>query len=83
MPTYDFICPHCGWQSEKNVPIMARATQRCPQCSSTLTQQILKAPLGKMKGAVVQGGGPDRFTADVLGIPLKDLPEGLRTKPST
>jgi hypothetical protein len=38
----------------------------------------LAAPMGRMWGVVPKGGGPDRFTADALGIPLKDLPKDLK-----
>jgi hypothetical protein len=40
----------------------------------------LSAPHFKFKGVVTKDGGPDKFTADMLGIPLHDLPEGLKTK---
>ena len=42
-------------------------------------QKVIGAPLFKFAGRVTPGGGPDRFTADMLGIPLKELPEGLKT----
>ena len=82
MPTYDFYCPHCGWSSEQIVPIRDRDNMLCPSCISLL-QRRLAAPLGKIAGTVTPGGGPDRFTADMLGIPPKELPSGLRTTEPT
>lgn len=43
-------------------------------------QRMVSAPLFKFAGRVTPGGGPDRLTADMLGIPLKELPDGLKTK---
>ena len=77
MPTYDFECGRCSWANELVVPMDDRDRQRCPTCNTKLTRNV-SAPLVKTIG-VPQGGGPDRFTADMLGIPLKELPSGLRT----
>ena len=80
MPTYEFACARCGWGAhDLVVPIIARDRQHCPECGEKLSRRVA-APLVKTIG-VPQGGGPDRFTADMLGIPLKELPVGLRTKP--
>ena len=80
MPIYDFYCPNCRWSEELNVPIAGRDQAPCPNCSTRL-DRLLSAPLGRIAGRALEGGGPDRFTADVLGISdLRDLPEGLRTK---
>lgn len=76
MPLYDFECA-CGWRGELQVPISERDRMACPRCQAHLTRK-LSAPLGRMAGVPVQGGGADRFTADCLGIPLKELPEGLK-----
>lgn len=76
MPTYDYICSGCGRASELVVPIAERDDQYC-DCGEHLTRK-LAAPLGRMAGQVTPGGGPDRLTADALGIPVKELPPGLR-----
>lgn len=76
MPLYDYSCA-CGWAGEANVPIQGRDQALCPECGHRL-DRLLSAPMGRIAGRVVQGGGPDRFTADVLGIPLKELPDGLK-----
>lgn len=81
MPTYDYRCPCCDARFERIVPISERGAQRCPKCD-TLLEQLIAAPLFKFAGRVTPGGGPDRFTADMLGIPLKELPSGLRTEPA-
>lgn len=76
MPLYDYDCS-CGWEGELHVTVFDRDGMACPRCFAHLHRK-LAAPLGRMAGVVPQGGGPDRFTADVLGIPLKELPAGLK-----
>lgn len=77
MPLYDYRCT-CGWQGELQLPIDERDRAVCPNCLRTPERQ-LAAPMGKMAGVTLKGGGADRFTAEMLGIPVKDLPPGLRT----
>lgn len=82
MPLYDYECG-CGWSGEMQVPISERDRMICPRCKGQFFHKMtrkLAAPMGRMAGQVVQGGGPDRLTADALGIPLKELPSGLKTK---
>jgi predicted nucleic acid-binding Zn ribbon protein len=76
---YDYMCPACGWQGELAVPSEFRDVQHCrtTECQMKLVRQ-LAAPMGRMWGVVPNGGGPDRFTADMMGIPLKDLPKDLK-----
>jgi putative FmdB family regulatory protein len=78
MPIYDYRCPRCGWVGENVVPMFDRDGQLCPHCDAHV-DRLLSAPAGRVTGRIPQGGGPDRFTADALGIPLKELPEALRT----
>lgn len=82
MPLYDVKCAHCQWQGEIRAKLIAtQDALYCPVCDTpNLEKVFLKAPLGRMKGVIPKGGGPDKFTADMLGVPLKDLPPGLRTK---
>ena len=80
MPIYGYSCL-CGWGGDLYAPIFTRDGQVCPRCAQPLTRQ-LSAPMGRVTG---QGwkdgsGGPDQFTADVTGIPLRDLPSGLRSR---
>ncbi len=79
MPTYDLKCGCCLRRYSRNVPIDERHNQRCSHCDQPLALQM-SAPLFRFKGVPTKGGGPDKFTADMLGIPLKELPSGLRTK---
>ena len=79
MPTYGYACV-CGMKrdlvrrvDDRNEPVF------CVGCDQEM-QRELGAPLFRFAGRVTPGGGPDRFTADVLGVPLHDLPSGLRTK---
>lgn len=78
MPLYDYACV-CGWTGERAVPVDERDEQHCSVCDQPAQRQ-LGAPRFRFSGQVTPGGGPDRFTADMLGIPLKELPEGLKTK---
>ena len=80
MPTYDYQCRHCMRVEERVVPIAERHAQNCGVCGDPMTLVLERAPLSKFTGRVTPGGGPDRFTADVMGIPLKELPSGLRTR---
>lgn len=79
MPLYDYKCPTCYWKGERNPKIKDRDFQDCLVCNARLTR-LVSAPMGRIAGRPVQGGGPDRFTADMLGVPLKELPSGLRTQ---
>lgn len=79
MPTYGYVCT-CGLRQEMLRPIDERnALPVCVGCQQEMQRELYPTP-ARFAGRVVQGGGPDRFTADVMGIPLKDLPDGLRTK---
>lgn len=80
MPLYDVRCAHCQWQGEIQAHMDDDDAMYCPACDTPNLEKIhLRAPLGRMKGVIPKGGGPDKFTADMLGVPLKDLPPGLRT----
>lgn len=78
MPAYDYHCRFCMRTEERVVPIVERHAQNCTVCGDPMTLVLVRPPLGKIAGQAVQGGGPDRFTADALGIPLRDLPPGLK-----
>lgn len=78
MPTYSYLCPVCRWAGDRVVRIAMRDLQRCEHCDTEL-YKLVSSALFKFTGRVTPGGGPDRFTADMLGIPLKELPDGLRT----
>lgn len=81
MPTYGYSCI-CGLKRDVVRPIGERNDPvECLGCQQEMQRQ-LDAPLFKFMGRVTPGGGPDRFTADMLGVPLKELPSGLRTEPA-
>lgn len=77
---YDYACPECEFKATRTIPFGDRDKQTCKCCNAHLARQ-LSAPMGRIAGRVVQGGGPDRFTADMLGIPLKELPNDLKAYP--
>lgn len=77
MPTYEYRCT-CGWKGDILTPMDQRDNQLCRNCLRR-PERLLAAPMGKMAGQVARGGGADRFTAEALGIPLKELPESMKT----
>lgn len=77
MPLYDLFCPECKHAVEHQCKVADRLNQQCWVCGTVMT--VVVAPVrGKMAGTVLQGGGPDRFTADMLGIKTGDLPGYLK-----
>jgi len=80
VPFYDYACTRCDWKGEQFAKIEKRDETYCPACDGDMVR-IQGAPLGRMAGQITKGGGPDRFTADMLGIPLKELPVHLRAEP--
>lgn len=78
MPIYDYKC-ECGWSGEITTTVGERHNMACPRSGHKLTLVITGGARFRFAGVPTKGGGPDKFTADVLGIPLHDLPAGLRT----
>jgi putative FmdB family regulatory protein len=79
MPCYNYECVKCSYLEERIAKIEERDNQRCLTCEEFLVRLPSVPAAPQFRGRVVQGGGPDRFTADAMGIPLKELPVGLRT----
>lgn len=78
MPLYDYICDACAWKEERRVPLARlNEAQYCSRCGAP-TQRQISAVYGRMAGQVLQGGGPDRFTADMMGCRVDELPSGLK-----
>jgi len=71
MPLYDFCCNTCKRTLERNVPYVRADRQTCEHCGAPLTR-MLSAPRIKI------GPTPDQVTAEVLGVPEKELPPGLK-----
>lgn len=76
MPIYGYRCT-CGWTGDLVMSVDLRDQAQCPSCLRAPERQV-SAPLFRFAGRVTPGGGPDRFTADALGIPLKELPDSLK-----
>ena len=79
MPFYDYACADCETTEDRLVAVEDRDSQWCTTCCCKLFR-LPAAPMGKIAGQVAKGGGPDRFTADMLGTTVKDLPRHLRTE---
>lgn len=77
MPVYGFRCDDCGRTEDHILPVAMRDQGILCGCGYVMTRQ-LAAPLFRFYGKVTPGGGMDKFTADMLGIPLKELPPGLK-----
>jgi putative FmdB family regulatory protein len=71
---YDYHCAACGTDFERAVPYEYRDMATC-ECGA-IAQRLLSAPRVKNPAQ----GGADRFTAEALGIPVNELPSGLKTK---
>ena len=80
MPVYAYECIECRTFGDLIVAINERDNQHCEGCGGQLVRH-LAAPMVRVAGQIPEGGGPDRFTADALGIPLAELPSGLKVKP--
>jgi putative FmdB family regulatory protein len=78
VPTYDYSCQVCQRTQESFIRL-ADLDQPVSCVCGAVMHRMVSAPLFKFAGRVTPGGGPDRFTADMLGIPLKELPEGLKS----
>ena len=79
MPLYDYVCAACARLEERQIPLATcDAAQFCGKCGAQMERRLSVAHV-KIAGRVLKGGGPDRFTADVLGCRLDELPTGLRT----
>ena len=82
MPTYTFKCTYCGHEHDVIRKVAEReAPEICPKCKDVCYRK-LAAPRGRVLGPAYnkRHSVADHFTADVLGLPYKDLPAGLRTK---
>lgn len=77
MPIYGYKCT-CGWSGDLVVTVELRDQAHCPNCARPPERQV-SAPGFRFAGRVTPGGGSDRFVADMLGIPVKELPSGLKT----
>jgi putative FmdB family regulatory protein len=78
MPLYDYACQPCAWREERHVKLADfDQPQTCPRCNGPMVRRV-SAVYGRMAGRVLQGGGPDRFTADMMGCRVDELPTGLR-----
>lgn len=74
---YDYLCEACNWNGEKYATYAERDSQLCPCCEyQGYLRRIVSAPHVYIAGK----DRADATTADLLGIPEKELPSGLRTK---
>jgi len=79
MPIYDYLCVFCNDRVERQVPIDERDQQTCSHCGFGISRLVSPTP-GKVKGRADGKivGGPDQFTADMLGMKVKELPASMR-----
>lgn len=80
MPIFDFICTSCGHCAEHIVRRFDDVIF-CENCGEQARRLVTAGQYRNFRiwGVMPKGGGPDKFTADMLGIPLKDLPRGLKS----
>lgn len=86
MPLYTYRCPSCRGRLEETRSIERRHdAPQCPVCSSGMLLAPTAPAMINTTGQPTGGrkrdgtGGPDQMTADLLGIPVKDIPPGLRS----
>ena len=79
MPIFDYVCFVCD-KRHNNMIVTVEGRDRVP-CPNghTFMHRLPAAPMGRIAGRVIQGGGADRMVADSLGIRVDELPAGLRT----
>jgi len=53
MPTYEYICQHCGAEFEQFQSITAKALRKCPNCG----KNGLKRLIGSGAGVIFKGSG--------------------------
>ena len=82
MPIYQFQCVGCGAAED----FMLKITERnkvidCWKCAGAM-RHVITPVAGRVYGAAYsrKHNIPDRVTADLTGIPYKELPKGLRTR---
>lgn len=75
MPIFDFICTECGFQFEKIV--RPGDTVACENCGVPMMKMV-SAPSVRVAGVAAKGGGMDRFTADMMGVRLDELPAHMK-----
>lgn len=81
MARYDFYCTDCGAEQPRIVAIKDRDSQVC-ECSSIMKRRLAK-PYGRVFGRAdgkPRPGGADQFTADAMGLNVKDLPIHMKEK---
>ena len=82
MPIYTFTCSYCGHEQDVIRKIIDRdILEICWRCREACYRKV-SAPLGRVYGAAYsrKHNIPDRVTADLTGIPYKELPRGLKTR---
>ncbi len=81
MARYDFFCTDCGAEETRIVAIKDRDRQAC-ECTSIMKRRITVV-FGRVFGRAdgkPRPGGADQFTADTMGLNIKDLPNHMKEK---
>ena len=78
MKIYDYTCAACG-RTEERFTLNKPPKELMCRCGGPMRRQF-PAPYGKVKGRADGNdrNDADQFTADMIGVPVKDLPSGLR-----
>ena len=53
MPTYDYVCEHCGYDFEQFQMITAKPIRKCPRCG----REGVKRLIGVGAGIIFRGSG--------------------------
>jgi putative FmdB family regulatory protein len=93
MPTYEYICSHCGNQWEEVQRISEPPIQVCPKCASATAKRQISGGSFILKGggwyadlyssskpAAKEDGGESKAAKDTAGKDTKESPSGTSTK---
>ena len=70
MPTYDYVCKHCGHTFEHFQPMSEARLVKCPKCG----QATLKRLIGAGAGFLFKGSGFYQTDYKRTGAPKSDAP---------
>lgn len=82
MPLYEFHCKVCGHSEDFMLKMEDRNTEQdCWKCGGPMAH-VITPVVGRVYGSAYdrKHDTVNRATAALVGVPYKELPEGLRTE---
>lgn len=78
MGIYRWECPTCFRTAERIMPAEQRDDQQVCDCGQPLVR-VQVAGFFRLPGGNSKINYADQFTADAIGIPVNELPSGLKS----